>query len=162
MNNDPRYAALFSASDDLEAQASLEADLEAARQAAALLAGPDAFLACSALLAAAATKLKAGFTPWGLLDEASDLICELRREHGCEDWQAVSDWTEQACAVEFLWAQERLLRDGCRALRDRATTHRETLSATGVSAEVLAVRFGVHPRTVRDVTKGRRWRHIAA
>ena len=123
---DPRYAALFSASDDLEAQASLDADLEAARQAAALLAGPDAFLAASALLAAAATKLKAGLTPWGLLDEASDLICELRLEHGCQEWAEVSDWTEQACAVEFLWAQERLLRDGCRALRDRTSAESQS------------------------------------
>lgn len=128
---DPRYAALFSASDDAEAAASLEADLDQARQAAALLAGPDAFLACSALLAAAALKLKAGLTPWGLLDEASDLICELRREHGCEHWNEVTDWTEQACAVEFLWAQERLLRDGCRALRDRTSAERETLAKAG-------------------------------
>lgn len=129
-NTDPtRYAALFSASDDTEAAASLDADLEAARQAASLLTGPDMMLAAAALLAASAIKLKAGVQPWTLLDAASDLICDLRREHGCEEWAEVTDWTPQACAVEFLWAEERLLRDGCRALRDRRQAERSLAKA---------------------------------
>lgn len=130
---DPRYAALFCTSDDAEAAASLDTDLEAARQAASLLTGPDMMLAASALLAASAIKLKAGAQPWTLLDAANDLICDLRREHGCEEWTEVADWTPQACAVEFLWAQERMLREGCRALRDRATTERETLAKAGLA-----------------------------
>jgi hypothetical protein len=98
--------------DDLEAAASLEADLEEAHEAASLLGTPDLFVAVSHLLAKAAADLKEGRQPWGLLDGAHSAICDLRMEHGCEDWTQVPEWTIQACAVEFLWAEERLLREG--------------------------------------------------
>lgn len=111
--------ALYRASDDMEAEASLAADLQKANEASALLGHPDLFVAVSHLLAKAAERLKAGHQPWDLLDAAHVGICDLRCEHGCEDWQSVTVWTVQACAVEFLWSQERLLRDGTRRLRDR-------------------------------------------
>lgn len=128
MNNEPRYAALFRPSDDLEAEASLAADLEEARRAASLLAGPDPLLAVSALLAAAAEALKQGGLPLALLDAADRQIADLRLEHGCEAWAGVREWTNEACALEFLWSQERLLRDGCRRLRDRQAAEREALA----------------------------------
>ena len=127
MNNN-RYAALFSTADDLEAEASLDADLEEARRAAGLLAGPDPLLAVAALLAAAAEALKQGVQPWGLLEAADRQIGDLRLEHECEAWAGVRVWTNEICALEFLWAQERLLRDGCRRLRDRALAEREALA----------------------------------
>lgn len=115
--SNPALAALFSASDDLEAEASLDADLREAHQAASLLAGPDLFLACAALLCAADKTLAEGRQAWALLDAADRQIGDLRLEYGCEEWP-VSGWSEEACQLAFLFDLERTLRQRCRDLRD--------------------------------------------
>lgn len=112
--------ATFRPADDLEAAASLEADLEEARKAASLLAEPDIFVAVAALLRAAEQALAGGSLPWTALEAAHSGICDLRCEHGCEEWPHVSDWTVQAMAVEFLWEEERRLRGLARQQRDAA------------------------------------------
>lgn len=123
MTNPPpstRFLPLFRASDDLEAEASLEADLREAHQAASLLAGEDPFLSTAALLCAADKALSEGQQPWALLDAADRQIGDLRLEHGCEEWPA-QDWTREAQELAFLFGEERRLRALARALRDGRT-----------------------------------------
>lgn len=91
----PSLLAFARPADDLEAQASMEADLEDAHRAASLLGGRDPWLTAASLLAGAATSLDAGRQPWALLDGADRLICDLRMEHGAEDWHA-ADWSVPA------------------------------------------------------------------
>ncbi len=105
-------------SDDLEAQASLEADLEDAHRAASLLGGTDAFLTAATLLGAVAVALDGGSLPWALLDAAERLIQDLRLEYGCEDWSLV-DWSRPECA------DVATLDEACRELRQRARELRD-------------------------------------
>lgn len=123
----PRTAALFH-----PAEGVLDADIEAARRAAETLTG-DPILATAALLAAAAADLRRGRQAFKLLDAASERIDALRCEHGCEDWTAV-EWTREAFEIEFLWAEERLLREASRALRDQDAERADTLLACARAA----------------------------
>jgi hypothetical protein len=105
-------------SDDLEAAASLEAELEEAHKAASLLAEADPFVRAATLLGAVSIALGKGEECWALLDAAERVICDLCLEHGGEDWESVRDWTAALCDVALL--------DGtCRDLRQQARQQRE-------------------------------------
>lgn len=105
-------------SDDLEAQASLAADLEETRRAASLLGEADAFVRAACLLGAADRALTRGETPWALLDAAEREVTDLRLEHGCEDWPS-ADWS-QATVQDVA-----LLHDTCVELRRQARALRD-------------------------------------
>lgn len=105
-------------SDDQEAQASLEADLEEAHRAASLLAEADPFVRAATLLGAVSIALTHGEEAWALLDAAERTIQDLRLEHGGEDWDTVRDWTSALCDVA-------LLDNTCRELRQQARKQRE-------------------------------------
>lgn len=128
---DAALEALFSIQD--ESVSSPTFSIKDARKAAELLAGSDQILATAALLAAAAADLRRGRQAFKLLDAASERIDALRCEHGCEDWSAV-EWTREAFEVEFLWAEERLLREASRALRDQNAERADTLLACARAA----------------------------
>ena len=114
----PALARFTRPSDDLEAQASLEAELEEAHKAASLLAECDPFVRAATLLGAVSIALGKGEEAWALLDAAERVICDLRLEHGGEDWDAVRDWTQALCDVA-------LLDSTCRDLRMQARQQRE-------------------------------------
>lgn len=125
MTSDALSLAHFSrSSDDAEAEASLAADLDQARAAAAFLGSAEPFAQASTLLAAASQGLDAGRQVWALLDAADRLIADLRMEHGCEAWEA-ADWRLavvqdlQALADEALTQRAR-----ARAQRDAVFTAR--------------------------------------
>ena len=114
----PSLLAFARPSDDLEATASLDADLREAHAAASLLGVANPFLSAATLLAAAGIALDGGSLPWALLDAADRVICDLRMDHGCEDWDS-ADW--QQATVQDTAALDDLaveLRCRTRALRD--------------------------------------------
>jgi hypothetical protein len=128
----PALLAFIRPADDLEAAASLEADLEEARRAASLLGGDNPWLSAATLLASAEVALGRGETPWHLLDGAERLIQDLRLEHGCEDWERV-DWSNPH--VQDVAA----LDETCRALRQQARQLRdEALAQATFAARRLA------------------------
>ena len=114
----PSLLAFARPADDNDAAASLDADLRQAHAAASLLGVANPFLSAATLLAAAGIALADGSLPWALLDAADRVICDLRMEHGCEDWDS-ADWrqaTVQDTAALDDMAVE--LRCRTRALRD--------------------------------------------
>jgi hypothetical protein len=114
----PSLLAFARPADDLEAAASLDTDLREAHQAAALLGVANPFLSAATLLAAAGIALDGGSLPWALLDAADRVICDLRLDHGCEDWDS-ADWrqatVQDTAALDDLAVE---LRCRTRALRD--------------------------------------------
>lgn len=114
----PSLLAFARPADDLEAQASLDADLREAHAAASLLGVANPFLSAATMLAAAGIALAEGTLPWALLDAADRVICDLRMEHGCEDW-ASADWrlaeVQDVAALDDLAVE---LRCRTRELRD--------------------------------------------
>lgn len=117
-NSLPALARFSRPSDDLEAQASLEADLEEAHRAASLLAECDPFVRAATLLGAVSIALGHGEEAWALLNAAERVVQDLRMEHGGEDWESVRDWTQALCDVA-------LLDNTCRELRQQARQQRE-------------------------------------
>ncbi len=116
--NIPSLLAFARPADDVEAAASLDADLREAHAAASLLGVANPFLSAATLLAAAGIALDGGSLPWALLDAADRVICDLRMDHGCEDWDS-ADW--QQATVQDTAALDDLaveLRCRTRALRD--------------------------------------------
>lgn len=120
-------------SDDIEAQASIEADLEEARKAASLLGKADPWVTCATLLAAVQGALNEGLEAWHLLDAAEGIVLDLRVEWGGEDWEHVSEWTTQLCDVAALDHTARGLRQRAREARQ------ERLAAAEFKARRLAV-----------------------
>jgi len=114
----PSLLAFARPADDLEAAASLDADLREAHAAASLLGVANPFLSAATLLAAAGIALADGSLPWALLDAADRVIGDLRMEHGCEDWDS-ADWrqatVQDTAALDDLAVE---LRCRTRALRD--------------------------------------------
>lgn len=107
------------ASDDLEAQASLEADIEEARRAASLLGGADVWTRCATLLGAVSVALDEGEEAWALLSAAESIILDLRVEWGCEDWETTPDWSRpEVSDLATLDATARSLRQRARQARE--------------------------------------------
>lgn len=116
--------------DDLEVQASLEADMREAEQVASRLGGEDPVVTAALLLAGAAKALAGKQVPWALLDAADSVIADLRLANGCEDW-ATADWNSpEVGAVSELAETAIELRQQARALREaHLAAVREALDA---------------------------------
>jgi hypothetical protein len=114
----PALLAFARPADDLEAQASLDAELEEARRAASLLGQADPFVQAACLLASAQVALERGEEAWALLDAGERVVQDLRLEHGGEDWSLVTDWTAALCDVAALDQLQRTLRQRARQQRE--------------------------------------------